>query len=99
MRSIAVFSLTVALVLGCTNPKTDACASLVVASGLAFCATYTQTVNTATTGLPAWATACSDKPTKISSVCSCFATGTVSVATYFSSSAKRPFTNDYVMYL
>ncbi|KIN02317.1 glycoside hydrolase family 28 protein [Oidiodendron maius Zn] len=77
MRLTIILGAIVPLALGCTNPKTDPCASNVVNSGLAFCATYTTTVNTATTGLPAWASACSDKPSKISSVCSCFATATV----------------------
>jgi polygalacturonase len=69
------------LVLCCTNPSTDACASAVSVSGQAFCATYTTKSNTATTSLPAWAAACSNKPSKISSVCTCFATAKASTTT------------------
>ncbi|KFY77649.1 hypothetical protein V499_02996 [Pseudogymnoascus sp. VKM F-103] len=71
-----IFATLLPLVLACTNPNSDACASAVSVLGQAFCATYTTKVNTATTSLPAWASACSNKPTKISSVCTCFATAT-----------------------
>ncbi|KFZ19341.1 hypothetical protein V501_00710, partial [Pseudogymnoascus sp. VKM F-4519 (FW-2642)] len=71
-----IFATLLPLVLACTNPNSDACAFAVSVSGQAFCATYTTKVNTATTSLPAWASACSNKPTKIPSVCTCFATAT-----------------------
>jgi len=74
-------TLFIPAVLACTNPDSDPCASAVSVSGQAFCATYTTTVNTATTALPAWASACTLKPTKISSLCSCFATSTAKVTT------------------
>ncbi|KAH8664673.1 pectin lyase fold/virulence factor [Xylariales sp. PMI_506] len=71
-------------VLGCTNPDTDPCASFMSASAAtasSFCATFTQSVVTATAGLPAWATYCSDKPSAISKECSCAFTGTGGVTT------------------
>lgn len=37
----------------------------------AFCSTYTTTINTATTALPTYATACSNSAQRISSACSC----------------------------
>lgn len=42
----------------------------------AFCSTYTTTVNTATTSLPTYATACSNLPSRVSSACSCIAPST-----------------------
>ena len=42
-----------------------------------FCSTYTSAINTATTSLPAYATACSNSPSRISSACSCIATAPV----------------------
>ena len=41
-----------------------------------FCSTYTTTINTATTSLPTYATACSNLPSEISSACSCIAPST-----------------------
>ena len=55
-----------------------------------FCATYTQAVNTATTGLPTFVSNCGGSPTKISSACSCLvapATSTSSQASTSSSGA------------
>ncbi|PVH74092.1 hypothetical protein DL98DRAFT_519502 [Cadophora sp. DSE1049] len=43
-----------------------------------FCATYTTTVNTATTDLPNYVSQCHADPTRISSACSCIATTTPS---------------------
>jgi hypothetical protein len=40
-----------------------------------FCATYTTELNTATTGLPDLVSQCQSDPTRISSACSCVATG------------------------
>ncbi|KAI1819102.1 polysaccharide lyase family 1 protein [Xylaria intraflava] len=65
-------------VRACTNPDTDACASFMTAQAAtasAFCATFTQSVVTATQELPSWATACSNKPSAISKECSCAFTG------------------------
>ncbi|KAI1131873.1 polysaccharide lyase family 1 protein [Nemania abortiva] len=62
----------------CTNPDSDACASFMTAQAAtasAFCATFTKSAVTATAGLPAWATACSNKPSAISKECSCAFTG------------------------
>lgn len=41
------------------------------ASITTFCVTYTQTVNQATAGLPAYVSQCSGSPSRISSMCSC----------------------------
>jgi hypothetical protein len=64
--------------LGCLDPKNNPCASYMSANqatASAFCATYTQTKATASTGLPAWAANCSNKPSMISKECSCYFTG------------------------
>ncbi|KAK9415178.1 putative Pectate lyase [Seiridium unicorne] len=61
------------LVLGCANPDTDSCASYI--SGHAtVCSTFLNSAVTATTGLPTWASACSNKPSAISKECSCYTT-------------------------
>lgn len=44
----------------------------------AFCATYTQSVNTATTNLPPYVSQCSLNPPRVSSACSCVVTPTSS---------------------
>ncbi|MCJ1250048.1 hypothetical protein MMC30_007274 [Trapelia coarctata] len=50
-----------------------------LASAQSFCATYTQSVATATTGFPArFTTACGSSPSKFSSACSCGPTATAS---------------------
>lgn len=77
MYRLAFLSL-VSAVLGCSNPDTNACASYISAnkaSASPFCATFTQSVVTATTALPAWASNCSNKPSAISKECSCYWTG------------------------
>jgi hypothetical protein len=53
-----------------------------------FCSTYTTAISTATTSLPAYVTACSDSPSRISSACSCLATA--SVSTCVPSTLKDP---------
>ncbi|KAL3293823.1 pectate lyase [Colletotrichum asianum] len=61
-------------VLGCLNADTNSCASFIKsqsATASAFCATFTKSTVTATTGLPAWATNCSNKPSQISAECTC----------------------------
>jgi len=61
--------------LGCTNPDTNSCASFIksqTATASAFCASFTQTSYTATTGLPSWASNCDNKPKEISKECSCY---------------------------
>ncbi|KAF7548897.1 hypothetical protein G7Z17_g6768 [Cylindrodendrum hubeiense] len=61
-------------VLGCANPETNECASYIAnnaATASAFCATFTQSVVTATADLPSWASACGYKPKHISKECSC----------------------------
>ncbi|KAH7165440.1 pectin lyase fold/virulence factor [Dactylonectria macrodidyma] len=68
-------------VLGCANPLNNECASYMAnnaATASAFCATFTQSVVTATADLPSWASACSYKPKHISKECSChFTAGAV----------------------
>ncbi|KFY11029.1 hypothetical protein V491_07364 [Pseudogymnoascus sp. VKM F-3775] len=77
MRRYAVLAL-LPVALGCTNPDTDPCASYMEAqpaTASQFCVTFTQSVVTATTGLPSWATNCSNKPSALSKECSCYFTG------------------------
>lgn len=59
---------------GCTNPNSNSCASFMksqTATASAFCASFTQVTHTATTGLPSWASVCSNKPKEMSKECSC----------------------------
>ncbi|KAI1173595.1 pectin lyase fold/virulence factor [Nemania sp. FL0916] len=77
MQYYALLAL-VPFVQACTNPDTDPCASFMTAQAAtasAFCATFTRSAVTATTALPAWATACGNKPNAISKECSCAFTG------------------------
>lgn len=77
MHRYSILAL-VPVVLGCTNPDSDPCASYMsanAATASAFCQTYTQSAVTATTGLPAWATYCSSKPSAISKECTCAFSG------------------------
>jgi len=75
MRSSLMFGALAPLaVFACDNSANDACAAAFTASSATaatFCATYTQSTNTETTDLPAFATACSLKYKKLSSACSC----------------------------
>ncbi|KUI53605.1 putative pectate lyase A [Cytospora mali] len=67
------------VVLACTNPESDSCASFLsanAATASAFCATFTQSTVTATAELPSWATYCSSKPSSISKECTCLYSGT-----------------------
>ncbi|KAG9256927.1 pectate lyase-domain-containing protein [Emericellopsis atlantica] len=60
--------------LGCLNANTNPCASFIksnAAQASPFCATFTQSQVTATTGLPAWATNCSNKPKLLTAECAC----------------------------
>ena len=77
MHALTLLSL-LPVALGCLNSKTNPCASFIksnVAEASPFCATFTQSQVTATTGLPAWATNCSNKPKLLSAECSCHYTG------------------------
>lgn len=107
MRSSILFGALLPIVFACDNPLNDACASAMTASSAdaaTFCATYTAASNTVSTGLPAYATYCSNEPKKVSSACSCLApaaaTSVVSavenssssyIATAYSSSAYTTF--------
>nr|AHC56281.1 polygalacturonase 3 [Monilinia fructicola] len=91
MRSAIILGFLASIALACDNPKSPghACASAFAASPVeaaSFCATYTKSVNTATTGLPPFATACANKPKKLSSACSCLQVPTT-LATLVSSAA------------
>ena len=79
MRSSIFIGAIVPLALACDNPKNDACAyAMTASSGVAgpFCATYTTAVVTATSGLPAFASACNNAYKKLSSACSCLQVAT-----------------------
>jgi len=90
MRSALVLSFLPLLVLGCDNPASHACASAYTASrseAAGFCATFTASSVTATTGLPSFASACDYNVKHMSSACSCldtaWATGSASVSFFF----------------
>ncbi|KAJ6008367.1 hypothetical protein N7540_012343 [Penicillium herquei] len=77
MRSALILSFLPLLVLGCDNPASHACASAYTASSseaAAFCATFTASTVTATTGLPSFASACDYKVKHLSSACTCLDT-------------------------
>ena len=78
MHVSILLAVAPAAVLGCLNANSNPCASFIksqVATASPFCASFTRTVVTATTGLPAWAANCSNKPNLISAECSCHYTG------------------------
>ncbi|KAG4413119.1 hypothetical protein IFR04_013736 [Cadophora malorum] len=90
MRSSIFLGAILPLALACDNPKNDACAyAMTASSGVAgpFCATYTTAVVTATSGLPAFASACNNAYKKLSSACSC-----LQVATTLQTSVKATTT-------
>ncbi|KAF7858504.1 hypothetical protein EAF04_009104 [Stromatinia cepivora] len=74
MRFAIILGGLASIALACDNPDNDACANaFTVSAAIAgpFCATYTQSSNTATTDLPAFASACAYNPKKMSSACNC----------------------------
>ncbi|KAJ5596495.1 hypothetical protein N7450_002953 [Penicillium hetheringtonii] len=84
------------LVLGCNNPASHACASAYTASSseaAAFCATFTASTVTATTGLPGFASACDFKPKHLSSACSCLDTAWTTAGTGSSNGASSSETS------
>ncbi|CAI7567376.1 unnamed protein product [Penicillium bialowiezense] len=88
MRSALLLSL-LPLALGCDNPDTDACAAAYTASrsdAEAFCATFTTSKVTATTDLPAFASACGYSTKHLSSACSCIDTAWATAAAGVASS-------------
>ncbi|KAJ5792408.1 uncharacterized protein N7503_008386 [Penicillium pulvis] len=92
MRSALVLSFLPLLVLGCDNPASHACASAYTASrseAAGFCATFTASSVTATTGLPSFASACDYNVKHMSSACSCLDTAW---ATDSASAASEPTT-------
>lgn len=79
MRSLFAVLALLPVAFGCLDPGTNSCASFIKsqsATASAFCATFTKSVVTATSGLPSWATNCSQKPSLISKECSCYYTDT-----------------------
>jgi pectate lyase len=81
--------------LACLNPKSNSCASYMSVNqptASAFCATFTQSVVTATTGLPAWASNCNNKPSLLSKECSCYFTGGAGPAPTPTTTAKATTT-------
>jgi polygalacturonase len=97
MRSfIFLASAILPIVLACESPDTHPCAASFVnnpASASAFCATYTKSVVTAVTGVPALFSApCLGKASSISSACTCFAPNAVAtpvpVSTTLTTSVK-----------
>ncbi|KAI7971268.1 hypothetical protein EIK77_007322 [Talaromyces pinophilus] len=77
MRSALVLSFLLPLALGCNNPADHPCAAVYTASRSAaseFCAAFTASTITATTGLPTWASACDNEVKQLSSACSCLDT-------------------------
>jgi hypothetical protein len=70
---LALFAL-IPVALGCLNADSNKCASYIksnAATASPFCASFTKSVVTATTALPAWATNCDNKPKVLSAECSC----------------------------
>ncbi|KAI0143589.1 pectin lyase fold/virulence factor [Xylariaceae sp. FL1272] len=97
-----ILAALVSGVLSCTNPDSDACASFMTnqaATASAFCATFTQSAVTATTGLPSWATVCSSKPSALSKECSCAFTGTATTtaATTTATTTKTSTTREQTL--
>lgn len=71
--SLALFAL-VPVALGCLNADSNKCASYIkynAATASPFCASFTKSLVTATTALPAWATNCDNKPKLLSAECFC----------------------------
>jgi polygalacturonase len=84
MRSFFLLGTFLPLILACDNPDNDACASVFTASSAAaasFCKTYTTAAVTQTTALPAYASLCSYKSSKLSSACSCLVTAGTTLKT------------------
>ncbi|KAF3317917.1 hypothetical protein TWF173_009738 [Orbilia oligospora] len=78
MQKLLLLAAFAPVILGCANPDSNSCASFIKsqsATASAYCATFTKSVVTATTGLPSWATNCDNKPSQISKECSCYYTG------------------------
>lgn len=100
MRSSFFLGALVPLAFACDNPETDACASALTVSSAAaatFCATYTQSSQTATTGLPAYATYCANKPKKLSSACSCLQAATTMQTVTASAVSLLPLLNIFLV--
>lgn len=74
MHSRLALLTLIPVALGCLNADTNKCASYIksnAATASPFCASFTKSVVTATTALPAWATNCDSKPKVLSAECSC----------------------------
>lgn len=74
MHAHFVLLALIPVALGCLNADSNKCASYIKsnsATASPFCASFTKSVVTATTALPAWATNCDNKPKLLSAECSC----------------------------
>ncbi|KAF1967984.1 pectate lyase [Bimuria novae-zelandiae CBS 107.79] len=90
MRSSVILAFVPA-VLGCADPSSNSCASFIKAN-VASCGTFLSTKITTTTNLPAWATACSNKPSAISKECTSVKTSAASSAAPITTSKATPTT-------
>ncbi|PYH83733.1 endo-polygalacturonase D [Aspergillus uvarum CBS 121591] len=92
-RSALLLALAAPLALACESPENHACASIYSVSSVAaasFCATFTASAVSETTGVPdAFLSACDYKTKHLSSACSCLgpATGAAAAATSVSTAA------------
>jgi hypothetical protein len=75
MLSGLIFLSLLHLSIACSS---DSCVRALKRHNAAdFCSTYTTGISTVTTSLPAYVTACSNSPSRISSACSCLTTAPV----------------------
>ncbi|EPS45097.1 hypothetical protein H072_929 [Dactylellina haptotyla CBS 200.50] len=91
MQKLLLLAALVPSVFGCSNPDSNACASFIKSqsgTASAYCATFTKSTVTATTGLPSWASNCDNKPSMISKECSCYYTGGSAATTTGSTTLK-----------
>lgn len=108
MKRSALLASFLPLALGCDNPETHSCASAFSVSSAAaatFCATFTASTVTATTGVPdVFLSNCDYKTKHLSSACSCLGTSDGSApastpaAPAVSSSSKVVSTNQMPHY-
>ena len=94
MRSQALVAVLLPAVLACENAKTHSCGAAFVASSAeaaSFYHTYTASVVTATTDVPAaFNSACSGMAKSLSKACTCYVAASASVVEATSSAAPYP---------
>lgn len=99
MRVFAAIGALLPLAIACDSASHDACAAAFSASSaeaVTFCATYTESTNSATAPA-AFASACSSKANKLSSACSCIAgSATSAVAASATATSASNVTSSYV---